>query len=47
MREAEKKRKKPEDDSRPSPRSSRPRLEEKNTGAGKLKKTRKRFLQAS
>ncbi|KAG7610946.1 hypothetical protein ISN44_As05g030640 [Arabidopsis suecica] len=36
-REAEKKRKKPEDDSRPSPRSSRPRLDEKNTGAGKNK----------
>ncbi|VYS59137.1 unnamed protein product [Arabidopsis thaliana] len=36
-REAEKKRKKPEDDSRPSPRSSRSRLEEKNTGAGKNK----------
>ncbi|KAG7625232.1 hypothetical protein ISN45_At03g014830 [Arabidopsis thaliana x Arabidopsis arenosa] len=36
-REAEKKRKKPEDDSRPSPRSSRSRLEEKNTGTGKNK----------
>ncbi|AEE32631.1 hypothetical protein ISN45_At01g043070 [Arabidopsis thaliana x Arabidopsis arenosa] len=36
-REAEKKRKKPEDDSCPSPRSSCPRLEEKNTGAGKTK----------
>ncbi|VYS68377.1 unnamed protein product [Arabidopsis thaliana] len=36
-REAEKKRKKPKDDSRPSPRSSRSRLEEKNTSAGKNK----------
>jgi len=45
-REAEKKRKKPEDDSRPSPRSSRPRLERRILVREKRKKARRRFLLA-